>query len=113
MTSSASSGCHALLRSGAEVITRAEDVVELVGRIGELSPDQAGPTSPLDGLSEEERRVYEAMPGRGTATVDEIAIAAAVEPARILAPLAMLEIAGLAERHDGCWRIVRNRRQPA
>jgi len=29
-----------------------------------------------------------------------------------LAPLAMLEIAGLAERHDGCWRVVRNRRQP-
>ena len=41
-----------------------------------------------------------------------IAVAAAVEPARILAPLAMLEIAGLAERHDGCWRIARNRSQP-
>jgi hypothetical protein len=26
-----------------------------------------------------------------------------------LAPLAMLEVAGLAERHDGRWRIVRNR----
>jgi len=64
-------------------------------------------------LSDEERRVYEALPGRGAATVDEIAVATAVEPARILAPLAMLEVAGLAERHGGCWRIVRNRRQPA
>jgi DNA processing protein len=109
VTSSASSGCHALLRSGAEVITRAEDVVELVGRIGELAPEQQRPKTPLDGLSDEERRVYEALPGRGVATVDEIAVAAAVEPARILAPLAMLEIAGLAERHDGCWRIVRSR----
>jgi DNA processing protein len=113
VTSSASSGCHALLRSGAEVITRADDVVELVGRIGEFASEQAGPTSPLDGLSDGERRVYEALPGRGTASVDEIAIAAAVDPASVLAPLAMLEIAGLAERHDGCWRIVRNRRQPA
>jgi DNA processing protein len=113
VTSSSSGGCHALLRAGAEVITRAEDVVELVGRIGELASEQLSPASPLDGLSEDERRVYEALPGRGTATVDEIAIAAAVEPARILAPLAMLEIAGLAERHDGSWRIVRNRRQPA
>jgi DNA processing protein len=107
ITSSASSGCHALLRTGAEVITRAEDVVELVGRIGELGAEQPSPTSPLDALSEEERRVYEALPGRGTATVDEIAIATAVEPARILAPLAMLEIAGLVERHDGSWRLVR------
>jgi DNA processing protein len=113
VTSSASGGCHALLRAGAEVITRAEDVVELVGRIGELASEQPSPASPLDGLAEVERRVYEALPGRGTATVDEIAVAAAVEPARILAPLAMLEIAGLAERHDGSWRIVRNRRQPA
>ena len=113
VTSSASGGCHALLRAGAEVITRAEDVVELVGRIGELASEQPSPASPLDGLGEDERRVYDALPGRGTATVDEIAVAAAVEPARVLAPLAMLEIAGLAERHDGRWRIVRNRRQPA
>jgi DNA processing protein len=109
VTSSASSGCHALLRSGAEVITRADDVVELVGRIGEFASEQVGPTNPLDGLSEEERRVYEALPGRGTASVDEIAISAAVDPEKILAPLAMLEIAGLAERRDGCWRIVRSR----
>ncbi len=113
VTSSASGGCHALLRAGAEVITRAEDVVELVGRIGELASEQPSPASPLDGLGEDERRVYDALPGRGTVTVDEIAVAAAVEPARVLAPLAMLEIAGLAERHDGRWRIVRNRRQPA
>ncbi|MFZ1162812.1 DNA-processing protein DprA [Mycobacterium sp.] len=112
VTSSASSGCHALLRSGAEVITRAEDVVELVGRIGELAPEQSRPATPLDGLSDEERRVYEALPGSGVATVDQIAVAAAVEPARILGPLAMLEIAGLAERHSGCWRIVRNRAGP-
>lgn len=113
VTSSASSGCHALLRSGAEVITRADDVVELVGRIGELASEQTHPVSPLDGLSEEERRVYEALPGRGSATVDEIAIAAAVDPTRVLASLVMLELAGLAERVDGCWRIVRKRRQPA
>ena len=112
VTSSASTGCHALLRAGAEVITRADDIVELVGRIGELAPDQLHPATPLDELSDDERRVYEALPGRGVASVDEIAIASALEPARILAPLAMLEIAGLAERHDGCWRIVRKRRQP-
>jgi DNA processing protein len=109
VTSSASTGCHALLRAGAEVVTRAEDIVELVGRVGELAPAQPRPATPLDGLSDAERQVYEALPGRGVATVDEIAVAAALEPARILAPLAMLELAGLAERDDGRWRIVRNR----
>jgi DNA processing protein len=112
VTSSASTGCHALLRAGAELITRADDIVELVGRIGELAPEQPHPATPLDGLSDDERRVYEALPGRGVASVDEIAIAAALEPARVLAPLTMLEIAGLAERHDGRWRIVRKHRQP-
>ena len=109
VTSSASTGCHALLRAGAEVVTRAEDIVELVGRIGELAPEQTRPATALDGLSDEERRVYEALPGRGVATVDEIAVAAGSGPARVLGPLAMLEVAGLAERHDGRWRIVRNR----
>ena len=109
VTSSASTGCHALLRAGAEVVTRAEDIVELVGRVGELAPEQPRLATPLDGLSDAERQVYEALPGRGVATVDEIAVAAALEPARILAPLAMLELAGLAERDDGRWRIVRNR----
>ncbi len=109
VTSSASTGCHALLRAGAEVVTRAEDIVELVGRIGELAPEEPRPATALDGLSDDERQVYEALPGRGLATVDEIAVGAALEPARILAPLAMLEVAGLAERHDGRWRIVRNR----
>jgi len=113
VTSSASTGCHALLRAGAEVITRAEDIIEVVGRIGELAPDEPRLATALDGLGDEERRVYEALPGRGAATVDEIAVAAAVEPARILAPLAMLEVAGLAERHDGRWRIVRNRTRTA
>lgn len=109
VTSSASTGCHVLLRAGAEVVTRAEDIVELVGRVGELAPEQPRPATPLDGLSDTERQVYEALPGRGLATVDEIAVAAALDPARILAPLAMLELAGLAERDDGRWRIVRNR----
>ena len=40
--------------------------------------------------------MYDALPGRGVATVDEIAVAAALPPARVLAPLAMLEVAGLA-----------------
>ncbi|ORW08648.1 DNA-processing protein DprA [Mycobacterium kyorinense] len=111
VTSSASAGCHVLLRNGAEVITRAADVVELVGRIGELATEQPRPATALDGLSDGERQVYEALPGRGIATVDQIAVAAGLAPERVLGPLAMLEMAGVAERHDGGWRIVRRRKE--
>ncbi|OBI11337.1 DNA protecting protein DprA [Mycobacterium sp. E2327] len=107
VTSSASAGCHVLLRNGAQLITRADDVVELVGHIGELAPEQPHPTTALDGLSDAERQVYEALPGRGAATVDEIAVASALPPEQVLGPLAMLEMAGLARRDEGRWRIVR------
>ena len=112
VTSSASAGCHVLLRNGAELVTRADDIVELVGRIGELAEDQPRPTTALDGLGEAERQVYEALPGRGAATVDEIAIASGLMPEHVLGPLAMLELTGLAESRDGSWRIVRQRRSP-
>jgi DNA processing protein len=107
VTSSASAGCHALLRDGAELVTRADDIVELVGRIGELASEEPRPRTALDGLGEAERQVYEALPGRGAATVDEIAVAAGLVPEQVLGPLAILEVAGFAERHDGRWRIVR------
>jgi DNA processing protein len=112
VTSSASAGCHALLRDGAHLVTRSADIVEFVGSIGELAPEEQRPTTALDGLGDAERRVYEALPGRGTATVDQIAVAAGLGPARVLGPLALLEVAGLIERQDGRWRIVR-RQKPA
>ena len=107
VTSSASAGCHALLRNGAELVTRADEIVELVGRIGELASEEPRPATALDGLGEAERQVYEALPGRGFASVDEVAVAAGLAPEQVLGPLAILEVAGFAQRHDGRWRIVR------
>jgi len=107
VTSSASAGCHALLRNGAELVTRADEIVELVGRIGELASEEPRPATALDGLTDAERQVYEALPGRGAATVDEIAVAAGLVPEQVLGPLAMLEVGGFAQRDDGQWRIVR------
>jgi DNA processing protein len=75
--------------------------------MGELADEEPRPTTVFDGLSEPERQVYEALPGRGAATIDEIAVASGLVPAQVLGPLAILEVAGLAERHDGRWRIAR------
>lgn len=110
VTSSVSAGCHALLRAGAELITRADEVVELVGRLGELADEPPRRSTPLDGLGPAERQVYEALPGRGVATVDQIAVASGLPPEQVLGPLALLEVSGLAERTDGRWRIVRANR---
>ena len=110
ITSMASAGCHALVRSGAELVTRADEVVELVGRAGEFAEDPARPTDVLDALSDAELQVYEALPGRGVRTADEIAVAAGLPAATVLGPLAMLEIAGLVQREEGRWRLARNSR---
>ena len=109
VTSSASVGCHALLRGGAELVTRAEDIVELVGHAGELAPDDERPSSPLDGLTDGEQRVYDALPARGAHTADEIAVASGLPPQQVLAPLTMLEVAGLVLHEDGCWKLSKRR----
>ena len=110
VTSSSSAGCHVLLRAGAELVTRCEDVVELVGRVGELAPEPARPTSPLDGLSDTEQRVYEALPARHACTAEEIAVASGLPTHQVLGPLAMLEVVGLVVHVDGCWKLAARRK---
>jgi DNA processing protein len=107
VTSSASAGCHALLQAGAELITRAADVKEIIGRAGEFAAVLDRPADPLDGLTDSELLVYEALPARGACTADEIAVASGLPAAGVLGPLAMLEIAGLVERQEGRWRLAR------
>jgi DNA processing protein len=105
VTSSASVGCHILLRAGATVITRAEEVVELVGHAGELAADEVRPASLLDGLAGNEQRVYDALPARGALTADEVAVASGLPPTQVLGPLSMLEIAGLVVCQGGRWKL--------
>jgi DNA processing protein len=105
VTSSASAGCHVLLRAGAHLVTRAAEVVELVGRIGELAPEPERPATPLDGLDDVERRVYEALPARGARTADEIAVASGIPPQQLFGPLTVLELAGLVIRREGRWKL--------
>ena len=107
VTSAASVGCHALLRDEANLVTRAADVVELIGRVGELAPDEARPHSLLDGLDEAEKRVYDALPARGRRTSDQIAVASGLPPTQVLGPLSMLELSGLICRADGYWKLTK------
>ena len=107
VTSAASAGCHVLLRNGATLVDRAEQVVELIGRIGELADEPDHPETPLDDLTPEQLQVYEALPARGFRSLQQISVGAALPPERVLGPLALLEISGLVEKQDGRWRIRR------
>ncbi|BBY29321.1 DNA-processing protein DprA [Mycolicibacterium sediminis] len=108
ITSASSAGCHVLLRDGANLVTRAADVVEFVGRIGELGIEPHRPTGPLDDLTNVERQVYEALPARAARTADQISVAAGVPVERVFGPLAALELAGLVARRNGRWQISRD-----
>ncbi len=110
VTSAASVGCHALVRNGANLVTRAADVVELMGRIGELAPDEERPGALLDGLGEAEQRVYDALPVRGRRTADQVAVASGLPPTQVLGPLSMLEVCGLITRDGGYWKLSRPKR---
>jgi len=105
VTSSSSVGCHALLRGEATLVTRADEVLELAGRAGELAADAERPTTVLDGLADTELRIYDAFPARGARTLDEIAVASGLPPTQVLGPLSMLEIAGLVVSQGGRWKL--------
>ena len=106
VTSGASAGCHVLIRNGAHLITRVDEIVEFVGAAGELADEPPRPTSPLDGLNDVELRTYDALPKRGSRTLDEISVAVGLPATQLLGPLSSLELAGLIGRRDGSWRIV-------
>ena len=107
VTSSASAGCHVLVRNGAHLVTRADEIVELVGRMGEFAIEPSHQGSPLDELTEQELLVYDALPARGDRSVEEVAVAAGLPPTQVLGPLASLELVGLVVRADGRWKLVR------
>lgn len=107
VTTEVSAGCHVLIRQGKAVcVTSPEEVIELVGSIGDdLAPERRGPVRPRDGLNDETRRVLEAVPARGGAGVAAIAVAAGVDMGTALACLGGLAAAGFVESADRGWRL--------
>lgn len=106
-TSGLSAGVHELLRGDAMLVTDAAEVAELVGEMGELAPDRSGPVLPRDLLEPAAQCVLAALPGRGTATVDEIARGASTAKDDAVARLYELRSLGYVERHDDGWKLTR------
>lgn len=106
VTSALSVGCHELLRDEhAVLVTRAEEIVEAVGRIGEnLTEPRPSPTRPTDGLSAEQAAVYEALPARAGRYEGRLAKDSGVPVHRVRAVLPLLELQGLVRVGAQGWR---------
>jgi len=108
VTSALSVGCHRLLREpGTIAVTRAEEVLEEVGRIGlDLAPavQQAVPVRATDGLAGPVLRVHEALSDRAVRDASRLSVESGLPLEMVRAALAALARAGLVERVDGGWR---------
>ena len=109
VTSASSAGCHALLRDGvATLVTDADEIADLVGRIG---TDAAAPPrsrrGPRDDLDPEVARVLDALPVRSGRPIDRVCATAGLDPATVQSALGQLALLGLAERDGAGWRVVR------
>ncbi|MET8457781.1 DNA-processing protein DprA [Streptomyces parvulus] len=106
-TSALSAGVHELLRGDAVLVGDAAEVVELVGDMGELSPERRGPVLPTDLLEPRTRHVLAALPARGTVTATEAARRAQTTGDDAIARLYELRALGYVERHGDGWKLTR------
>ncbi|WP_149257794.1 DNA-processing protein DprA [Actinomadura sp. K4S16] len=110
ITSRSSVGCHRLLREEATtLVTRPEEIIEAVGRIGaDLAPPPATPVLPRDRLEPVTRSVLEAFPARGTAGPAQLAVKAGVDLSTVNAKLGLLAAGGFIERTPSGWRLTKS-----
>lgn len=105
VTSGLSAGVHELLREGACLVTDADEVVELVGSIGELAPRRRGPVVARDLLDARAARALEAVPARGGGDLGLIARDAGMGREHTLARLYELQALGFVERLGDRWQL--------
>lgn len=105
VTSAMSVGCHRMIADGlATLVTSASEVISLVSPDGAGGPNRS-PSRSTDTLTPLQKRVHDALPGRGVATVEEVAFSAGVDVGAVRSALAAMDIAGLVETRDGGWKL--------
>ena len=105
---------HRLIREGeAVLVTSADDVRELLAPLGEVEQRRPLRATLLDGLTDDQRAAYEALPARGGRDAGEVSLRAGLPMSTCLAVLDELAADGLAEQQAaGGWRLGRTRNRP-
>lgn len=109
VTSAVSAGSNELLRSRQAIaVTRAAEIVEDLGRIGEdLAPVRPRECRPHDALPARLAAVIEALPARLPMPVTQVAAECGLDAGQAAARLGELAALGMAERVEGGWRPTR------
>ncbi|GAB2910390.1 DNA-processing protein DprA [Streptomyces mayteni] len=107
VTSSLSAGTHRLIREAAVLVSDAAEVIELVGVMGELRPEEVSPAVPRELLAPETGRVLEALPAWGALGAEEVARRACTGEPTALARLRELSCLGFVERVGERWQLSR------
>ncbi|TDC56947.1 DNA-protecting protein DprA [Jiangella ureilytica] len=107
VTSALSAGCHTLVRNGAAtLVTGVADVLEAVGRLGEVTaPDPEIEARPIDALRPAQRMVREVMLAGAVETTADLAVRAGVPASTAARVLRELAAGGWVTRVDGGWRL--------
>lgn len=111
ISSRQSEGTHALLKDGAKLVCKVQDILEeLAPQLKELLKWYDVPKGPLvrrtdtdlaHGFSSEESVVFQAVPIGTAAGLEAIVRATALQPARIMSALTALELKGLVQQTAG------------
>jgi DNA processing protein len=107
VTSANSVTPHRLIReSEATLVSSAQEVLELLSPLGTHDCAVRGEHRPLDDLTADELRLFEAIPARGALSAGELAIRAGLAMPTCLALLSRLIDAGfIAQDEAGGWRL--------
>ena len=108
VSSATSAGCHGLIRDGAVLVTRTEEVLEAVGRLGVdlADPVRSDTVHPTDRLSPAAALVHDALPARAARDTRWLAMEAGIPLDGVRAALTELERCGLVQRFGGFWQRV-------
>lgn len=100
VTSSASAGCHRLIRDyGAELVTNASDVREMLGETRDLAEAQAPEASAVD------LRLEDAMSRSRARPIAELAERSGLSERDVSSSLGVWELQGRAERTEKGWKL--------
>ena len=97
-----SRGCHRLLREGAKLVERVEDILEELGPLSDrIQYDGQEIHHPAElQLNEQERQVLAAIESSPT-TIDSVAATSGLPVQRVLATISVLEMRSLIRRLSG------------